>query len=282
MNIVFSDLTEGCVAPLTAIAIGALSQYLRFCLLAPLSQLNPADYLFGTNYILSPDKLSSYADEAGLRVKEYMTQSRPNAAASAVVGFDIRNLDHNFAEPNRKYEVKNEVNRVQIWADDDSAKLVMKADDNPVDMVLDQNDPNDGDGGRALEAQDEEEDAGDYSYLPAEVIKVADVSQDFKGKGSKDRGVQEGGYDGYYDNMDDDNGGDERMAWRLDHDRSVKFTHSSSHMMTAVNSRFDAAMTASKTYAVVLAIMFLFVCLLYKSFDKRRTGLLHRYNSHWK
>lgn len=266
------------MARFTALAFGALSQYLRFCLLAPLAEINPVDYLFGTNYIINPYKLSTDADEAGLPVRVYTTQRRPNAAAAAVK-FGDRNLDHNIAEDSSEYAIKNKVDRDHIWADANPAKLVVKANPNPVEM-FDENDRNDEDGGLALGAQ-EEEDAVDYSFPPDEVMNVVGVSRDFGGKGTRDRGIQGGDYDSYYDNMDDDNGGDQPIPWRFDHDRLVKLTRSSSQVMTEVGSRFDAVMTVGRTYSVLLGVMFLFIWLLYKILLKRRTGLVYRY-SHWK
>lgn len=253
------------MAPFTAMAIGALSQYLRFCLHVPFSDINPVDYLFDTNYMLSPDKLSTYEGEAGLPIMEHATQRRPKNAA-ALVGFDNRNLNHNFAEESRKYEMKNKVNRDDTWP-----KLIVNADLNP---VFEENDRSDEDGGVALEVQ-EEEDSVDYSFPPDDVINVVDDSQNFGVKDTKDRGIQDGGYDSYYDNMDDDNAGDQPLPWRFfDHIRSAKLTHSS-QVMTAADSNFNAVVAVGRTYAVLLGVMFFFIWLLYKILNRRR---VYRYN----
>lgn len=55
--------SDGCLAHKTAVAMGALTQYLRFVIFANASKVDALKHLFSTNYLMHPDSLLHPPDD---------------------------------------------------------------------------------------------------------------------------------------------------------------------------------------------------------------------------
>lgn len=71
-NVLFSS--DGCLSHKTAVAMGALTQYLRFVVFANESKFDALKHLYGSNYLMYPDGLLHSSDSTNVAVQ---VDSRP-------------------------------------------------------------------------------------------------------------------------------------------------------------------------------------------------------------
>ena len=149
----------GCLAHKTAVALGALSQYARFILLAGRSNFSSEEILYGVNYLLEPNKIASTIQQQDHR------KSVPHVLKTLKTASNVKPYDDAIDDDlNKDYMKERESSRT---LQHEGVRLEHKKESN----VYDDNDGNEEDEEDEEEEDGEEEDGeGDDNadYAPDE------------------------------------------------------------------------------------------------------------------
>lgn len=234
-------LKDGCLAHKTAVAMGALTQYLRFVIFANASKVDALKHLFGTNYLMHPDSLLHSPDDltSFVRPVSLFPLGKPTESSLSKNGIVIK-VNNGPARYDRK-DNSNPGNSANMFVDAKlSVNLLGKS--TTTSIMSD------------IESYDDA--AADAVEVPATNPPIV--------KNDEDELL-------LYDELLNMKAGAKSVSKAM---RRRQVTASSFQVM--IDSSFEGVASISSTYGIVSIMTVVILLLLYRSLRKHRFGIQHR------
>lgn len=234
--------SDGCLAHKTAVAMGALTQYLRFVIFANASKVDALKHLFGTNYLMHPDSLLHSPDDltSFVRPVSLFPLGKPTESSLSKNGIVIK-VNNGPARYDRK-DNSNPGNSANMFVDAKlSVNLLGKS--TTTSIMSD------------IESYDDDA-AADAVEVPATNPPIV--------KNDEDELL-------LYDELLNMKAGAKSVSKAM---RRRQVTASSFQVM--IDSSFEGVASISSTYGIVSIMTVVILLLLYRSLRKHRFGIQHR------
>lgn len=237
-------LKDGCLAHKTAVAMGALTQYLRFIVLANSSKFDALKHLYGTNYLMHPDSLLHPSDDS---VRSLLSPANSlllwKPTELPVPDNSLRAKASLFGSRKKYTPILGNRASTSLDANNSADRL---SKDTRSSVAPD------------VEVYEDDADAD----IPAVTLPIV--------KSDEDELL-------LYDELSNLQGGAKSAS------KAVRQTSvGASHLQVMADSSFEGGVTSvGSTYGVVIAVTSVILLLLYRSLRKHRSVVQHR-QSRWR